>query len=76
MPPSFLIIYLVLRAVDVPSVKKYRFLKRKLFVAVSNPETTAKTADARVEGQMAKWNQILDELWGFFPSLPSLKSYS
>ncbi|KAN0126434.1 hypothetical protein V8E52_000074 [Russula decolorans] len=52
----------VLRAVNIPlaSIKKYPLFKRKLFVTVSNPETTAKTADVRVEGQMAKWNQNMD----------------
>jgi hypothetical protein len=34
----------------------------ELFVTVSNAETTAKTADVRVEAQMAKWNQNLDAL--------------
>jgi hypothetical protein len=58
----FLIFCLVLRANNVPSIKKYPFLKRKLLVTVSNPETTAKTADVRVEGQMANWNQNLDPL--------------
>jgi hypothetical protein len=53
---------LVLHAVNVPIVKKYRFLKRNLFVTVSNPEKTAKTTDVSVEGQMAKWNQSLDSL--------------
>jgi hypothetical protein len=66
MPRWFLIFCLVLRAVNVPNIKKYHFLKRKLFVTVSNdsnPETTvAKTADVRVEGQMAKWNQSMDLL--------------
>ena len=58
----FLIIFLVLQAHDVPSFKKFRFLKRKLFVTVSNTVTTAKTTDVQVEGQMAKWNQSLDAL--------------
>jgi hypothetical protein len=62
MPRQFLIFCLVLRAHNVPSIKKYPFLKRKLFVTVSNPETTVKTTDVRVEGQMAKWNQNLDAL--------------
>jgi hypothetical protein len=48
---------------------KYPLLKRKLFVTVSNAGTTAKTADVRVEGQMAKWNQSLDTLWVFRLSL-------
>ena len=58
----FLIFFLVLRAVNVPTLKKYRFLKRRLFVTVSNPETTAKTTDVPVERQIAKWNQNLDPL--------------
>ena len=66
MPWQFLIFFLVLRAVNVPNIKKYPFLKRNLFVTVSNdsnPGTTvAKTAEVRVEGQMAKWNQSLDLL--------------
>jgi hypothetical protein len=37
--------------------------------SVSNPETTARNADARVEGQMAKWNQNLDALYVFHLSL-------
>jgi hypothetical protein len=55
-------IRLVLRAVNAPNIKKYRFLERKLFVTVSNAETTAKTTDVRVEKHMAKWNQSLDPL--------------
>jgi len=63
MPLWFLIFcLLVLRAVNVPSIKKYSLLKRKPFVAVSNHEIMAKTADVRVEGQMARWNQNLDAL--------------
>jgi len=62
MHPWSLIFRLVLRAENVPSIKKYPFLKRKLFVTVSNPEAMAKTADVRVEGQMVKWNQSLDAL--------------
>ena len=62
MAQYFVVSCLVLRAVNVPSIKKYPFLKRKLFVTVSNLETTVKTADVRVEGQMAKWNQNLDPL--------------
>ena len=57
-----LISRLVLRADNFPSIKKYPLLKRRLFVAVSDSETTAKTADVRVEGRMAKWNQSLDAL--------------
>jgi hypothetical protein len=60
-----LIFCLVLRAVNIPTIKKYGFLKRKLFVTVSNPETTASTANVRVEGHMAKWNQYLDTLQVF-----------
>ena len=64
--PSYLSIFcLVLRAVNVPSIKKYFFLKSKLFVIVSNPETTAETANVPVKGQIAKWNQILDALYVF-----------
>jgi hypothetical protein len=45
------------RADNVPSLTKYIFFKRKVFVTISNwtnPETAAKTADVRLEGQMAK----------------------
>ena len=59
---SFLIFYLVLWAADVPIIKKHGFFKRKLFVTVSNAETTAQTADVPVERQMAKWDQTLDLL--------------
>jgi hypothetical protein len=59
---AFITFCLVHRAVNVPSIKKYSFLKRKLLVTVSNSETTAKTAEVRVEGQMVKWNQKLDLL--------------
>jgi hypothetical protein len=73
MPLWVFIFFLVLRAVNVPNIKKYPFLKRNLFVTVSggNPaETTvAKTADVRAEGQMAKWNQSLEPLWAFLLSL-------
>jgi hypothetical protein len=61
--PIFIGGCLVLRAVNVPtSTKKFCSLNRKLFVTVSNHETTAKTTDVRVEGQMVKWNQSLDAL--------------
>jgi hypothetical protein len=70
----FLIACLVLRAINAPNIKKYRFLERKLFVTVSNAETTAKTADVRVEKQMAKWNQNLDPLYvSSFPPILCLK---
>jgi hypothetical protein len=63
LDPSIVLIFcLVLRADNVPSIKKYPFLKRKLFVTVSISETSAETADVRVKGQMAKWNQNLDQL--------------
>ena len=73
-----LIFYLVLRAVNVPSIKKHRFLKRKVFVTVSSPETTAKTVDVPVEGQMAKWNQNMDALQVFLlsPQFYGLMSHS
>ena len=45
------------------------FSKRKLYVQVSNPETTVKTADVLVEGHIAKWNQKLDPLYVFPISL-------
>ena len=59
-----LILCLVLRADNVPGIKKYPLLKRKLFVSVSNDsdKTMAKTAEALVQGQMAKWNEVLDPL--------------
>ena len=65
---------LVLRAANVPSIKKYVFFKRKVFVTISNrttgnTETVKKTADARVEGQMANWNDNLDLLYVFPLSL-------
>jgi hypothetical protein len=56
---------------NVPNIKKYSLLKRKLFATVSNDETTTKTADVRVEGQMAKWNQNLHPLSVFYLSLQS-----
>ena len=65
MPPWRLIFSLVLRAVNLPSIKKNIFLERRLFVTVSNAETTAKTTDAPVEGQTANWNQNLDILYAF-----------
>jgi len=52
----------VLRADNVPSIKKYGFLKRKLFVTASNRETTAKTANVRVEGTTVTWNENLGAL--------------
>ena len=74
MPRWVLIVCLVLRAINAPNIKKYRFLERKLFVTVSNAETTAKTADVRVEKQMAKWNQNLDPLYvSSFPPILCLK---
>jgi hypothetical protein len=64
-----LILSLVLRAVNVPTIKKNPFRKRKVFVTVSNAETTAKTTDAPVEGQTANWDQNLDPLYAFPLSL-------
>ena len=58
----FSILCLVLRAVNVPSIRKYFIKKRMFFVTVYNPETTTKTADVPVERRVAKWNQILDPL--------------
>jgi hypothetical protein len=54
----------VVRADNVPSMKKNPFLKRQFFVTVSSSEseTTAKTADVHLEGQIAKWNQDLEPL--------------
>ncbi|KAI0272987.1 hypothetical protein BGY98DRAFT_1099658 [Russula aff. rugulosa BPL654] len=52
--------YPILRADNVPSIKKHLFKNRMFFVTVSNLETTAKTADVPVERQMANWNQNLD----------------
>ena len=70
MSRSFFIFFPVLRADNVAGIKKHPFLKRKVFVTVSNTETTAKTTDVPVEeGQMAKWNQNLDPLWVFHFSL-------
>ena len=62
---------LVVRAHNAPSITKKVFFKRKLFVSVtvSNPETTAQTAEVHVEGQLAKWNQKLDALYDFPLSL-------
>jgi hypothetical protein len=57
-----LIFSLVLRAVNVPSIKKYGLLKRKLFVTVFNIETKAKTTDVAANKQVANWNQKLDPL--------------
>ena len=65
MSRSFLIFCLVKRAVNVPYTKKYLFLKRNVFVTLSNPETTAKTAEVPVKRQMANWNQNMDELYIF-----------
>jgi hypothetical protein len=65
MPRWFLIFGLVVRAYNVPSIKKNRFLKRKFFVTVSKLGTTARTTDVRVQGQIAKWNQKLDALYVF-----------
>ena len=59
---TFSIFCLVLRADNVPSIKKHLFKDRTFFVIVFNPKTTAKTTDVPVERQMAKWNQILDPL--------------
>ena len=53
---------LVLRAINVPSIKKYPFLKRKFFVTVSNHGIMAKTADVPVKGQTANWNQSVEPL--------------
>ena len=63
-PFGFLIFCLVHRVANVPitSIKKYPLLKRKLYITVSNSESTAKTPNAPVEGQIAKWNQKLDAL--------------
>ena len=65
IPRWFLISGLVHRAENVTNIKKCCFLKRKLFVSVSNPETTAKTADAPLEGHVVTWNKDLNPLQVF-----------
>ncbi len=69
MPRWYLISRLVVRAHNVPSIKKNIFSRRKLFVTVSNLGTRAKTTDVQVQGQIAKWNQKLDALYAFPLSL-------
>jgi len=69
MPRWYLIFRLVVRAHNVPSIKKRIFSKRKLFVTVSNLGTRAKTTDVQVQGQIAEWNQKLDALYAFPLSL-------
>ena len=59
-----LIFRLVIRAHNAPTIKNMGF-KRKLYVQVSNRETTVKTADVLVEGDIAKWNQKLGTLYVF-----------
>ena len=62
MPFEVSILCLVHRVVNVPitSIKKYPLVKRKLYITVSNSESTAKTPNVPVEGQIAKWNLNLD----------------
>ena len=56
------VLIIVIRAENVPTVKKYGLFKRDLFVTVSDQETTEKTANVRIEGKTAKWNQSLNAL--------------
>ncbi len=57
-----LISLLVLRAHNVPRVKKQFALKRRFFVTVTNHATVKKTESVQIDGQTVHWNQRLGAL--------------
>ncbi len=53
---------LVLRARNVPRIKKQFGLKRRFFVTVINHATMKKTESVQIDGQTVHWNQTLGAL--------------
>ncbi|KAH9069788.1 hypothetical protein EDB83DRAFT_2314155 [Lactarius deliciosus] len=60
---------IVLRAHDLPRIKKQFGPKKRFYVTVTNHTTTKKTESVQVDGQTVHWNQELDALWDFSFSL-------
>ncbi|KAH8993513.1 hypothetical protein EDB92DRAFT_413107 [Lactarius akahatsu] len=50
---------IVLRAHDLPSIKKRRGLKRSFYVTITNDTTTKKTKSVRIDGPTVHWDQPL-----------------
>jgi len=53
---------LVLRADNIPRIKKQFGLKRRFFVTVANGATVKKTESVEIDGQVVQWNQTLGAL--------------
>ncbi|KAH9069760.1 hypothetical protein EDB83DRAFT_400437 [Lactarius deliciosus] len=49
----------VIRAHDIPSVKKRRGLKRSFYVTITHDTTTKKTKSGRIDGPTVHWDQPL-----------------
>ncbi|KAH9069769.1 hypothetical protein EDB83DRAFT_2551015, partial [Lactarius deliciosus] len=49
----------VLRAHDLPSIKKRRGLKRSFYVAITHDTTTKKTKSGRIDGPTVHWDHSL-----------------
>ncbi|KAH9028896.1 hypothetical protein EDB85DRAFT_2276269 [Lactarius pseudohatsudake] len=49
----------VLRAHNLPSIKKRRGLKRSFYVTITHDTTTKKTKSGRIDGPTVHWNQPL-----------------
>jgi len=56
---------LVLRADNIPHIKRKFGPKRRFFVTVTNLVTTKKTESVQINGQTVQWNQRLGALYDF-----------
>src|SRR6266702_1387624 len=56
---------LVLRADNIPHIKRKLRPKRRFFVTVTNLVTTKKTESVQINGQTVHWNQRLGALYDF-----------
>ena len=61
IPYNCLFSLLVLRAHDIPHIKRPFVRKRRFFVKVTNP-VRMKTESVQIDGQTVHWNQTLGAL--------------
>ncbi|KAF8268213.1 hypothetical protein EI94DRAFT_1206671 [Lactarius quietus] len=54
---------IVLRAHDLPRIKKQFGLKRRFFVTVTNHATIKKTESVQIDGQTVHWSQKLEAFY-------------
>ncbi|KAI9436509.1 hypothetical protein BJY52DRAFT_1217862, partial [Lactarius psammicola] len=66
----------VLRAENVPHIKKRFGLKRRFYVTVVNLATMRKTESVQIDGQMVRWNQRLGAFSTQWPSHITLCLYA